>query len=104
MGKQSLCTVKPPYVTPKVAATLVGFNVNTIMSWVRKGAIPSYFEADPKSSSDGRRGWVRPRDLTINPETGKPRDSVSGKPVYVDINEVRKLISDRARALKGLPA
>jgi hypothetical protein len=103
MGKQSLCTVKPPYATPRVAATTVGVSLSTIRTWIKQEVIPSYVEVDPKTTSDGRRGWVRRRNLKINPDTGKPFDLVPGRPIYVDVNELNAFLARRARALKGLP-
>lgn len=103
MGKQSLCLVKPPYASPKVAATTVGVCVSTIFSWVDKGVIPSYFEVEPSQTSDGRRGWVRKRDLSIDPETGKCKDKIPGKPIFVNVNEIRDFLAARERTRRGLP-
>lgn len=102
MAGPSLMTVKPPYYGVRQAATLAGVGYSSLMHWVREQAIPSYFELDRREASDGRRGWVRQRDLTIDPETGVPKDAIQGKPVYVDINEVRAFLERRAREKKGL--
>jgi len=102
MAGPSLLTVKPPYYGVRQAATLAGVSYSSLMHWISEQAIPSYFELSVKEASDGRRGWVRPRNLTVDPETGKPKDAITGKPVYVDINEVREFLERRARAKKGL--
>lgn len=102
MAGPSLMTVKPPYYGARQAATLAGVGYSTLMHWIREQAIPSYFELEREEASDGRRGWVRKRDLRIDPETGKAKDVVQGKPVYVDINELREFLERRAREKKGL--
>jgi hypothetical protein len=105
MGKLSLNMVKPPYYTLKRAAAMLGVNATSLQRWTSKGYLPSYFEVldAPDGQTGGvRRGWVRKRDMRINPETGRAFDAIVGKPIYVHINEVKQFLQERIKDRDGI--